>query len=64
ETELVVIVSAYLVAPTSERKLASPTDGFANPSDVETIAEGKLNKVIKPQPQENKPDNKVGFIVE
>ena len=28
ETELVVIVSAYLVEPTTAKKLASPTDGF------------------------------------
>ena len=64
ETELVVIVSTYLVEPTSAKKLAAPTDGFANPSDVETIAEGKLNKVIKPDPHVSSADSKVGFIVE
>ncbi len=64
ETELVVIVSAYLVEPTSAKKLASPTDGFANPSDVQTILEGKLNKVIKPEPHVSSADSKVGFIVE
>jgi pilus assembly protein CpaC len=43
ETELVVIVTAYLVSPTSENKLAVPTDGFAPPSDVDTIINGKIN---------------------
>jgi pilus assembly protein CpaC len=66
ETELVVIVSAYLVEPTTEKKLASPTDGFANPTDVQTIALGKLNKTTSSDPQGLKAagDGKVGFIVE
>ena len=33
ETELVVLVSAYLVSPTSENKFAAPTDGFVTASD-------------------------------
>jgi len=37
ETELVVIVTAYLVTPTTEAKLAAPTDGFLPPTDPETI---------------------------
>jgi pilus assembly protein CpaC len=66
ETELVVIVSTYLVEPTTEKKLASPTDGFANPSDVATMALGKLNKTTSTDPQGLKAagDGKVGFIVE
>jgi len=66
ETELVVIVSAYLVEPANEKKFASPTDGFVAPSDVETIAFGKLNKTTKSDPQGLKAagDSKVGFIVE
>jgi len=35
ETELVIIVTPYLVKPVSNRKLASPTDGFMPPHDVE-----------------------------
>ncbi len=66
ETELVVIVSAYLVEPTSEKKLAAPTDGFANPTDVQTMLLGKLNKTTSTDPQGLKAagDGKVGFIVE
>jgi pilus assembly protein CpaC len=43
ETELVVIVSAYLVSPASEKRFAGPTDGFEAPSDIDTILNGKLN---------------------
>lgn len=66
ETELVVIVSAYLVEPTTEKKLASPGDNFHTPSDFDTIAMGRLNTVMKPDPHGLKSagDSKVGFIVE
>jgi pilus assembly protein CpaC len=37
ETELVVIVSAYLVNPTRGTKLAAPTDGFVPATDADTI---------------------------
>lgn len=43
ETELVVIVTPYLVDATSRDKLVLPTDGFAPPSDLETFLMGRLN---------------------
>ncbi len=43
ETELVVIVTPYLVDATSRDKLVLPTDGFAPPSDMDTILMGRLN---------------------
>jgi pilus assembly protein CpaC len=66
ETELVVIVSAYIVDPTHETKLAAPTDGFVAPSDVQSIVGGRLNSVYKNDPHGLKSagDNKTGFIVE
>jgi pilus assembly protein CpaC len=45
ESELVVLVTAYLVKPTTEAKLASPTDGFVAPTDLETILLGRLNAI-------------------
>ena len=47
ETELVVLVSAYLVNPTTEAKFAAPTDGYQLPTDPETILFGHLNAVYK-----------------
>jgi pilus assembly protein CpaC len=66
ETELVVIVSAYLVQPTSESALAAPTDGFVAPSDPETLLLGRLNAVYKREdkPVESRAEAPVGFIVQ
>jgi len=65
ETELVVMVTAYLVSPTTEAKLASPTDGFVTPADPETILLGRLNAVYK---RDKNPitasQGQVGFIVQ
>ncbi|MEZ6010621.1 MAG: type II and III secretion system protein family protein [Hyphomonas sp.] len=44
ETELVVIVTPYLVDPTSKDQLRTPADGYANASDPKTIFFGKLNE--------------------
>jgi pilus assembly protein CpaC len=45
ETELVVLVTAYLVRPTTETQFAAPTDGYQVPTDLETILLGRLNAV-------------------
>ncbi len=45
ETELVVMVTAYLVDPTHEEQIAMPDDGFIPPTDVDTILLGRLNTV-------------------
>ena len=66
ETELVIIVSAYLVEPTTAKKLVSPTDGYATPTDGGTIAFGRLNRISNNDPHGLKSagTGKVGFIVE
>jgi pilus assembly protein CpaC len=66
ETELVVTVTAYLVEPVSETKLATPDQGFVPPSDVETILMGRLNKVYgKDKPvAESVPKGTIGYIVQ
>jgi pilus assembly protein CpaC len=66
ETELAVLVTAYLVSPTSEASLATPSDGYITPGDAETILLGRLNTVYKKStdkplaPQASAP---VGFVV-
>ncbi len=55
ETELVVMVSAYLVNPTVMAKLSAPTDGYQIPTDPETILMGRLNAVYKRDPGVPKP---------
>ncbi len=66
ETELVVIVTPYLVSPVTEKQLSTPADRFNVPTDRQTILLGRLNKVYGTAGQN--PDGvyhgNVGFIVE
>lgn len=68
ETELVVIVTPYLVDATSRDKLALPTDGFAPASDMETILLGRLNATYGVEGRQDmkrgKLEGPVGFVVE
>jgi pilus assembly protein CpaC len=45
ETELVVIITPYLVDPANKGNLRTPADGYVNASDAQTIFFGKLNAV-------------------
>lgn len=65
QTELVVLVSAYLVNPTTESAFAAPTDGFVAPTDPETLLLGRLNTVYKKSDKPLKPEAAapVGFVV-
>jgi pilus assembly protein CpaC len=49
ETELVIIVTPYLVRPVSAH-LASPTTGYRMPSDVENVLEGQDFKGVSGSP--------------
>jgi pilus assembly protein CpaC len=44
ESELVVIVTPYLVNPAAKSALRTPADGYANASDAKTIFFGRLNE--------------------
>jgi pilus assembly protein CpaC len=48
ETELVIIVTPYLVRPTSPDQLRTPADGFMNPSEGESLLTGRLNHIYRP----------------
>jgi len=48
ETELVIIVTPYLVRPTSPERLRTPADGFLNPSEGESLLTGRLNSLYRP----------------
>jgi pilus assembly protein CpaC len=66
ETELVIVVSAYLVDPTHESKLSLPTDGFIPATDLEQDVLGKMNAIYSNDPHglKSAADGKAGFIVE
>lgn len=66
QTELVVIVTPYLVGSVAEKQLATPDDRLNTPTDRQTILLGRLNKIYGTAGQT--PDGvyhgNVGFIVE
>ncbi len=47
ETELVVLVTPYLVDAVHPDALQTPADGYATPSEVETIFFGRLSRVYQ-----------------
>ena len=51
QTELVVIVTPYIVNPTSPDALQSPTSGLEISSDADTILLGRLNKTYNHPPE-------------
>lgn len=63
ETELVVLVTAYLVSPVQENKLVLPTDGAALSTDLEAVLLGRLNALYK-KTTPLAPRGEVGFIVQ
>lgn len=65
ETELVVMITAYLVNPVSPTRLAQPDSGFSAPTDLETILFGRLNAVYGiASPPAGAPRNTVGYIID
>jgi pilus assembly protein CpaC len=68
ETELVVIVTPYLVDPTDPRNLRSPDDGFVSARDLRTVLFGKLNEIYavpgSAVSKTSAPKGASGFIVD
>jgi pilus assembly protein CpaC len=69
QTELVVIVTPYVVRAVARRDLSRPDDGFADASDPATILLGRLNRiygVAKPKDQhvQNAYRGNFGFILD
>jgi pilus assembly protein CpaC len=67
QTELVVLVSAYLVEPNAASAFSAPTDGFVAPTDPETLLMGRLNATYKKKddskPASAQATGPVGFVV-
>jgi pilus assembly protein CpaC len=66
ETELVVIVTPYIVQPTSPDKLQTPADGMKIADDASTILMGELTKAYKakPQPKGRAYEGPYGYVIE
>ena len=66
QTELVVIVTPYIARPVHEQQLATPTDGYNPPTDLQQIFLGRLNRVYGPpggQPA-GQYHGKIGHIID
>jgi pilus assembly protein CpaC len=65
ETELMIIVTPYIIKPVGPNEIAKPTDGFADASDPQTWLLGRVNQLYAtPGNPEAMKDYKgpVGFI--
>ena len=68
QTEVVIMVTPYLVDSTHPDKLQTPIDGFQSANDVESLLMGRLNKVYaqngQPKIQTNSLSGPFGHVVD
>jgi len=64
QTELVIIVTPYIVNPVARRELSRPDDGFADPSDPQTVFLNQLNRTygLRGTADARSPRGNYGFI--
>ena len=66
-TELMVLVTPYIVHAVAEKDLSRPDDGFADPSDPAQVLLGRLNRIYGVGGTVDPPDNyhgQYGFILD
>jgi pilus assembly protein CpaC len=67
QTELMILVTPYVVRAVARKKLSRPDDGFADPSDPSTVLLGRLNRIygVADKPKHApKYHGKYGFILD
>ncbi len=67
QTELMVLVTPYLVHAVAQKDLSRPDDGFADPSDPAQVLLGRFNRIYGIGGIPDPPDNyrgKYGFILD
>jgi pilus assembly protein CpaC len=67
QTELMVLVTPYIVRAVAQKDLSRPDDGFADPADQSTVLLGRLNRIygVAKQPAMNPTyHGKYGFILD
>jgi pilus assembly protein CpaC len=68
ETELVIIIEAYIVSPTSPGRLQTPADGLILANDAQTLLFGQLNQQYRGSGERAADDaswtGPVGFVIE
>lgn len=68
ETELVIIIEAYIVSPTSPGRMQTPADGLIIANDAQTLLFGQLNQQYRPAGGSSVADSgwsgPVGYVIE
>ncbi len=67
QTELMIIVTPYIVRAVSQKQLSRPDDGFSDPNDPSTVLLGRLNRIYGVAGPSNQPrtyNGKYGFILD
>lgn len=67
ETELVIIITPYIVDPTRPQNLQTPADGLRIAGDMSTVLLGRLNKVVNAPAGANAGrayQGPVGYVIE
>ena len=67
QTELVVIITPYVVRAVAQKQLSRPADGFVDPNDLQTDLLGRLNRIYgsdTTEPALRKYHGKFGFILD
>lgn len=67
ETELVIIITPYIVDPTRPQNLQTPADGLRIAGDMSTVLLGRLNQVVKAPAGANAGrayQGPVGYVIE
>ena len=68
ETELVIIIEAYIVTPTSPGRLQTPADGLIIANDAQTLLFGQLNQQFRrpgdPAAADSGWSGPVGYVIE
>ena len=69
ESELMVLVTPYVVRAVAQKQLSRPDDGFSDPSDPQSVLLGTLNRIYgvagkTDSPRGNNYHGKYGFILD
>ena len=68
ETELVIIIEAYIVSPTSPGRMQTPADGLIIANDAQTLLFGQLNQQYRragsPTAADSGWSGPVGYVIE
>jgi pilus assembly protein CpaC len=68
QTELMVLVTPYIVRAVAQKELSRTDDGFADPNDQSTVLLGRLNRIYgaagKTAPPPSEYHGKYGFILD